>query len=93
MNPQFPKPSKSFEGKVNVKVDMPNYATKLVLKLATGIDTSKLAAKSDLASLKAQVNKKDVDKLKTIVVNLSKLSNVVNNNVVKKLRMINQLPK
>ena len=68
---------------------MPNYATKLVLKLATGIDTSKLAAKSDLASLKAKVNKKDVDKLKTIVVNLSKLSNVVNNNVVKKLRMIN----
>ena len=68
---------------------MPNYATKLVLKLATGIDTSKLGAKSDLASLKAKVNKKDVDKLKTIVVNLSKLSNVVNNNVVKKLRMIN----
>ena len=68
---------------------MSNYATKLVLKLATGIDTSKLAAKSDLASLKAKVNKKDVDKLKTIVVNLSKLSNVVNNNVVKKLRMIN----
>ena len=68
---------------------MPNYATKLVLKLATGIDTSKLAAKSDLASLKAKVNKKDVDKLKTIVVNLSKLSNVVNNNFVKKLRMIN----
>ena len=51
MSQQFPKPSKSFEGKVNVKVDMFNYATKLDLKLATEIDTSKLAAKYDLASL------------------------------------------
>ena len=93
MNPQFPKPSKSFEGKVNVKVDMFNYATKLDLKLATEIDTSKLAAKYDLASLKAKVNKKDADKLKTILVDLSKLINVVNNDVVKKLRMINQLQK
>ena len=43
---------------------MSNYATKLDLKNVTGADTSKLAAKSDLASLKAELDKIDVDKLK-----------------------------
>ena len=62
---------------------------KQILKNVTGIDTSKLAAKSDLASLKTEVDKIDVDKLKTVSVDLSKLSNVVNNDVVKKLFMIN----
>ena len=62
---------------------------KEILKNVTGIDTSKLAAKSDLASLKTEVDKIDVDKLKTVSVDLSKLSNVVNNDVVKKLFMIN----
>ena len=61
-----------------------NYATKTDLKNATGVDTSQLASKSDLASLKAEVDKIDVDKLKTVPVDLSKLSNVANN-VVKKL--------
>ena len=53
-------------------------------KNAKGADTSKLAAKSDLASLKDEIDKIDVDKLKTVPVDLSKLSNVVNNQVVKK---------
>ena len=61
-----------------------NYATKTDLKNATGVDMSQLASKSDLASLKAEVDKIDVDKLKTVPVDLSKLSNVANN-VVKKL--------
>ena len=60
-----------------------NYATKADLKNATGIDTYKLAAKSDLASLKAEVDKIGVDRLKTVPVDLSKLSNAVNNDVVK----------
>ena len=51
---------------------------------ATEIDTPKLAAKLDLASLKAKVDEIDVEKLKTVSVDLSKLSNVVNNDVVKK---------
>ena len=50
----------------------------------TEIDTPKLAAKLDLASLKAKVDEIDVEKLKTVSVDLSKLSNVVNNDVVKK---------
>ena len=80
----FPKTYKSFGGVINVKVDLPNYATKTDLKNATGVDTSNLAAKSDLASLKAKIDKTDINKLKTVPIDLSKLSNVVNNNVVKK---------
>ena len=53
-------------------------------KKATGVDTSSIAAKSDLASLKAKVDKIDVDKIKTVPVDFRKLSNVVNNEVVMK---------
>ena len=60
------------------------YATKTDLKNAAGIGTSKLALKSNLANLKAEIDDIDVDKLKTVSVDLSKLSNVVNNDVVKK---------
>ena len=84
MSQYFPKPYRTFGGNINVKVDSSNYATKLDLKNATGVDTSKLAAKSDLASLKAEIDKIDVDKLKTVPVDLSKLSHVVNNDAVKK---------
>ena len=62
---------------------MSSYATKADLQDATRIDTSNFALKSSLASLKAEVDKIHVDKLKTVPVNLSKLSNVVNNDVVK----------
>ena len=70
-------------------MDFSNYATKLDLKNVTGVDTSKLAAKSDLAILKAEVDKIDIDKLKTFPVDLSKLRNIVNNNIVKKVCRIN----
>ena len=52
---------------------MSNYATKSDLKDATGIDTSKLAAKSDLVSLKTEVDKLDIDKLKYVPINSSNL--------------------
>ena len=61
------------------------YATKSDLKKATGVDTSNLAAKPELASLKAEVDKIDIYKLKTLPVDLYKLSNVVENDVRKKL--------
>ena len=64
---------------------MSNYATKADLKNVTGTDTSKLAAKSDLADLKAETDKLDIDKLVPVSVDLSKLSDVVKNDVVKKL--------
>ena len=82
MSQYFPKPCRHFGENVKVESDLPNYATKA--EFATGIDTYKLAAKSDLASLKAEVDKIDVEKLKTVPVDLSKLSNAVNNDVVKK---------
>ena len=62
MSQYFPKPYDPFGGDINVKVDLSNYATKADLKNATGIDTSKLAAKSHLASLKAEIDQTDVDK-------------------------------
>ena len=53
------------------------------LKGATGVDTSNLAVKSDIVSLKSKVDKTDIDKLKTVTADLSKLNNVVDNGVVK----------
>ena len=64
-------------------MNLSNYATKTDLKNATGVYASKLAVKSDLAKLKVEIDKIDVDKLKSVSVDLSKLSNVENNNVVK----------
>ena len=72
---------------------MATYATKVDLKNATGVDTSKLGGKFDLASLKAEVDKIDVDKLKTVLVDLGKLSNVVNNDVAKKTMYDKLVPK
>ena len=93
MSQYFPKPYEPFGGDINVKADLSNYATKLDLTNATVVDTSKLAAKSDLASLKVEVDKIDADKLKTVPINLSKLSNVVKNDVFKKQFMIKKLQK
>ena len=63
---------------------MSNYATKTDLKNAGGIDTSKLLLKSNLLCLEPDVDKIDVYKLKTVSVDLRKLNNAVNNDVVKK---------
>ena len=63
---------------------MSNYATKADLKGATEVDTSNLAGTSDLASLEAEVDKIDIDNLKTASPVLSKLSSEIDNDVVKK---------
>ena len=73
----FPKPYEPFGGEINVKVDLSNYATKSDLKNPTKIDTSKLAAKYDLVSLKAELDKLDIDKLKSVPANLSNLKGKV----------------
>ena len=76
---------KLFRGNVKVELDLYNYATKADLKGATDFDTCNLAAKSDLASLKAKADKMDIDKkLITAPADLSKLSNVVDNDIIKK---------
>ena len=84
MSQYFPKLFRSFGENINVKVDLSNYATKTDLKNVTHIDTSSFALKTNLASLKTEVDKLDIDKLVPIPVDLSKLSDVVKNDVVKK---------
>ena len=61
-----------------------NYATKTDIKNTSHVDTSNFALKTNLASLKTEVNKLDIGKLVPIPADLSKLSNVVKNDVVKK---------
>ena len=73
-----------FSRNVNVKVDLSNYATKTDIKNISHVDTSSFALKTNIASLKTEVDKLDVDKLVPVPVDLSKLSNVVKNEVVKK---------
>ena len=89
MNEYCPKPLKSLGGNIKVKVDLSNYATKIDLKNITHVDTSSFASKINLASIKTEVDKLDIDKLVTAAAHLSKLSNVVKNEVVKKMCMIN----
>ena len=84
MSQYFPKPFRSFGGNINVKVDLSNYATKTDLKNVTHVDTSSFALKTNLANLKTEVDKLDIDKLAPVPVDLSKLSDVVKNDVVKK---------
>ena len=84
MSQYFPKPYAPFKGKINVKVDLSNYATKTDLKNISHIDVSSYALKSNLASLKTEVDKLDIDKLTPVPSDLAKLSNVVENRVVKK---------
>ena len=84
MSQYFPKPFRSFGGNINVKVDLSNYATKTDLKNVTHVDASSFALKTNLASLKTEVGKLDIGKLATVPVDLSKLSDLAKNEVVKK---------
>ena len=80
----IPKPYEPFSGDINVKVDLSNYVTKTDLKNVSHVDVSRFALKSNLASLKTEVDKSDIDKLTPVPNDLAKLSNVVKNDVVKK---------
>ena len=73
-----------FWGSVNVKPDLSNYATKTDFKNGIKIDTSKLAGKSDLDSLKVELDKLDIEKLIPIPIDLSTLGDVVKHDNVKK---------
>ena len=82
MSEYFPKSYEAFGGDIIVTVDLSNYARKA--RNATGIDAYKLAAKFDLASSKGEIDKLDIDKLVPVPFDLSKISNVVKNDVIKK---------
>ena len=81
MSQYFPKPNEPFGGDINVTVDLSNYATTNDIRNITHVDTSSFASKANLANLKTEVDKLDIDKLATVPVDLS---NVVKNDVVKK---------
>ena len=84
MSQYFQKPYEPFGADINDKVDLLNYATKADIKNISHIDASSFALKTYLANLKTEVDKLDMDKLVPVPVDLSKLSDVVKNGVVKK---------
>ena len=84
MSQCFPKPYEAFSGDINIEVNLSNYATKADIKNISHVDTSSFALKTNLANLKTEVDKLDIDKLKPLPDDVSKLSNVVTNEVVKK---------
>ena len=88
MSQYFPTPLSDYKN-IKVKIDLTNYATKKDINDITHVDTSNFALKTNLANLKTEVDKLDIGKLATVPVDLSKLSNVVKNDVVRKTVYIN----
>ena len=84
MSSQYYPPYKSSSNNIKVELDLTIYATKTDLKNITHTDVSSFASKTNLAALKTEVYKIDVDKLKTVPVDLAKLINAVENYLVKK---------
>ena len=84
MSQYFPKPYEPFGGDIKRKNGLSNYATKADIKNISHVNTSIFVLKRNLANLKTEVDKLDIDKLVPVPVDLSKLSNVVKNDVVKR---------
>ena len=85
MSQYFSKPFNShFCDSIKVKIDLSNYATKTDIKNISYVDTSSFALKTNLANLRTEVDKVDIDKLAPAPVDLSKLSDAVKKDVVKK---------
>ena len=85
MRQYFPKPFNShFGDNIKIKIDLSNYAAKADINNISHVVTSSFALKTNSSNLKTEVDKLDIDKLKPVPANLSKLSNVAKNDVVKK---------
>ena len=82
MSQYFP-PYRSLGGNIKVELDLRSYATKTDLKNVTHVDVISFASKTNIANLKTEVDKLDIDKLTPVPNVLAKLSNIVND-VVKK---------
>ena len=81
---QYYPPYRSSNKNIKVELDLANYATKDDVKNITHVDVSSYATKTNLAALKTEVDKIDADKLKTTPADLAKLTNAIENDVVKK---------
>ena len=68
----FPEPYTYSKNKIKVELDLANYATKSDLRIGTGANTPKFAKKTDLASLKSDIDKIDIVKFQTILADLTK---------------------
>ena len=84
MSEYFPEPI-SLGQRVKVELYLSNYATKTDLKNVAGLDTSKFVKKFDLANLKSNVNKLEIDDLSNVPTNLSNLKSKVDKLDVDKL--------
>ena len=84
MSKFFPDPYETFGGDINVTVNLSNYVTKTDLINVTHVDTSSFALKTNLATLKTEVDQLDIDKLVPVSTDLSKLINAVKNDAVEK---------
>ena len=85
MSQYFPKPYEPFGADINVKVDLSNYATKADIKNITHVDTSSFALRTNLSNLKTEVDKLDIDKLKSLPNDLSNLKTKVDKLDIDKL--------
>ena len=83
MSTYYP-PYRSSSNNIKVELDLANYATKTDLKNITHVDVSSFANKTNLAALKTELDKIDADKLKTVPVDLVKLTNAAEHDLVKK---------
>ena len=91
MSQYFPKPYEPVGGDINVKVDLSNYVPRADIKNISHVDTSSFALKANLAGLKTEVDKLDIDKLAPVPVELSKLSDIkktANDKLVAKINSI-----
>ena len=83
MSEHFAEP-KSSRGRVKVELNLSNCSTKTDLKNATGVDTSKFSKQVDLASLKSNADKLDIDKLKNVLTNLTNFKSKIDKLAVDK---------
>ena len=83
MSTYYP-PYKSSSNNIKVELDLSSYATKNDIKNITHVDVSSFARKTNLVALKTEVDEIDVDKLKKKSTDLAKLTNAVENDLVKK---------
>ena len=88
MSRYFPKPYELFGRDINVKLNVNTYATKTDIKNILHIDTSSFALKSNLVSLKTEVDKLDIDKLKSLPTNLSNSKSKVDKLDIDKIALV-----
>ena len=82
---QYYPPYRSSRNNIKVELHLANYATKDDVKNITHVDVSSFASKTNFAALKTEVDKIDADKFKTTPADLAKVTNDIENDVVKKI--------